>query len=120
MEGYEGCNLAFLINFVDFGPFRTNFLLVPTLPLVRCSSIVRAKTLKGVSVMPTPTTSIDHMIYTLGEIAFYYHYYPAQRLSSSTGGRSKDGKTLSGKTRIMGADRLVMVEKVECYVILYH
>ena len=41
--------------------------------------------------MPTPTTSIDHMIYTLSENAFYYHYHPAQGPSTSTGGKSKGG-----------------------------
>ena len=61
--------------------------------------------------MPTSTTSIDHMIYTLSEIAFYCHYHPAQPPSTSPGSRSKGGKGLSGKTRIRDADRLLMVEK---------
>ena len=55
------------------------------------------------------------MIYRLSEIAFYYHYHPAHRPSTSTGSRSKGGKSLSGKTRIRGADRLLMVEKVGRY-----
>lgn len=113
----RGLQPSLFDKFCGFWSFpHYSFLPVPTLPLVRCSSIVRAKFLIGVSMMPTPTTSIDHMIYTLSEIAFYYHYYPAQRPSSSTGGRSKGGKTLSGKTRIRGTDRLVMVEKMGCYV----
>ena len=40
--------------------------------------------------MPTSTTSIDHMIYTLSEIAFYYHYHPAQPLVLGVG--QKAGK----------------------------
>ena len=65
--------------------------------------------------MPIPTSSIDHMTYMRGEIAFYYQYHSSQVPSTSIGGRLKGGKNLSGKPRIRGTDRLLMVEKVGGY-----
>ena len=78
-EGHNGCHLAFLF-FVRSHSFRTIIFL--QFPHHLLFATVQANTLKGISMMPAPT--IDHIIYTLSEIAVYYNYHPPQPGSTRT------------------------------------
>lgn len=70
----------FFVRFHKFHSFRTITSL--RFPHHLLFATVRANTLKGISMMPAPT--IDHMIYTLSEIAVYCNYHPPQLGSTRT------------------------------------